>query len=621
MNREANRRRHPGDYTLEWVWGAAAVVVLVLVVVMVWGAAAIGAALTGDPGPASNPLTYVILLAAGRAAWPGAATWVLAVLVVLAAAVAVAAGRRVWAWRASRSWADSRARWLSTRADTVLLRRAGAQRDAERLASDQAGPGSPLGRHGRDRAELWAPWEWVQLWIMGPRAGKTTCVCARQVIETRGPVVATSNKRDIVDLTRGPRSEQGRVWVFDPQDIVGEPPAWWWNPLSTVAGVADADDLARLIVAATRDADAKPDAYFDPEGQALLSGMLLAAALDGRPITAVYTWLTDANDIEASTILKAHGHTTPSNALYAVTELHPKQRDGIYGTARAMVSWLRDGRVLPWVTPQPGPAAGGPAASGAAGSQGDPRPHFDVADFVAHPQHQTMYLISREGRGTARALTAALAVAIVHAAEDLASHRPGGRLPTPMHVVLDEAANVVRWPDLPDLYSHFGSRGIVMSTFLQNWSQGAQVWGEAGMRKLWSAANVRVVGPGLGEERFLQEASHLIGDHDATHRSTNTGLGHRSVTTSLHREPVFTSADLAKLPPGRAVMLASGMPPTLLHLTHYSQTPYADRCAASVQWATAAITPAGGRPVALPADAPGDTTAEPAREQDDRSRR
>ena len=62
--------------------------------------------------------------------------------------------------------------------------------------------------------------------------------------------------------------------------------------------------------------------------------------------------------------------------------------------------------------------------------------------------------------------------------------------------VLDEAANVCRWKELPNLYSHYGSRGIVLMTILQSWSQGVDVWGQSGMRKLWSAANVAVYGGG-----------------------------------------------------------------------------------------------------------------------------
>ncbi|HET9655334.1 MAG TPA: TraM recognition domain-containing protein [Kineosporiaceae bacterium] len=567
--KEANRRPQPGARQLEWVLAGAALAAVLAVVFVTWLSARIAAGIGGQPAPPGNPFTYTVRIATGAARWPDGATTVLVTLLTVCVVVGGVLARLTWRWWRSVSWIDSRAGALSTARDTALLRQAGARADARRLGSEQAGPGTPLGRHGRDGAMLHAPWEWVLACIMGARSGKTTTMCVRQVMGNQaGPVVATSNKPDLVDLTRGPRSELGAVWVFDPQNVIGEEASWWWNPLSVVKSVEDADELAGLLVAAVRNADARTDAYFDTEGQALLSGMLLAAACAARPITQVFTWLTNENDPEPSKILQEHGYTVISDAVWAVNQLSPRQRDGVFGTARSMASFLRNDRVLPWVTPT------GP---------GDSRPQFDPVAFAT--SQDTIYLVSREGRGTARALTAALTVAIVNAAENIASHTRTGRLPAPMSVVLDEAANVVRWPTLPDLYSHYGSRGIILSTFFQSWSQGVEVWGKTGMTKLWTAANVRIVGPGIAEEGFLSELARLIGDRDVIHRSASSGRGAgRSVQTSLHREQVLSPADLAKMPPGRAVMLTTGIPPTLLRLVHYSAMPYAAKIAASAAY-------------------------------------
>ncbi len=570
ISKEPNRRRQPGARELEWVVAGAALMCVLVAAVVTWLAARIAAAISGEPAPPGNPIAYTVRVITGQARWPGGATGVLVVLLGVCLLAGGALGWAAWRWWRSTSWIDSRAKALSTARDTALLRGPGAEKDARRLGSEHAGPGTPLGRHGRDGAMLHAPWEWVLACIMGARAGKTTTMCVRQVMENQaGPVVTTSNKPDLVDLTRGPRSELGAVWVFDPQNIIGQAPTWWWNPLSVVKGVEDADELAGLFVAAVRDADARTDAYFDNEGKALLSGMLLAAACAGRPITQVFTWLTSENDPEPSKILQEHGYTIVSDAVWAVNQLTPKQRDGVFGTARAMASFLRNDRILPWITPT------GP---------GDARPQFDPIAFAT--SQDTIYLVSREGRGTARALTAALTVAIVQAAETIASRSPAGRLSSPMSVILDEAANVVRWPDLPDLYSHYGSRGIILSTFFQSWSQGVEVWGRTGMTKLWSAANVRIVGPGVAEEGFLSELARLIGDRDVVHRSSTSGrgAGGHSVQASVQREQVLSPADLAKMPPGRAVMLTTGIPPTLLRLVHYSAMPYADKIVASLTY-------------------------------------
>lgn len=94
------------------------------------------------------------------------------------------------------------------------------------------------------------------------------------------------------------------------------------------------------------------------------------------------------------------------------------------------------------------------------GPRTDPRPQFDPAAFVR--SHDTLYSLSLEGQATAGPLVTALTAVITEAAEDYAKTQRGGRMATPLLGVLDEAANVCRWRNLPDLYSHYGSRGIIL---------------------------------------------------------------------------------------------------------------------------------------------------------------
>jgi hypothetical protein len=56
--------------------------------------------------------------------------------------------------------------------------------------------------------------------------------------------------------------------------------------------------------------------------------------------------------------------------------------------------------------------------------------------------------------------------------------------------------------------------GCVTLAGLQSWSQGVEVWGRDGMRKLWSAANIKFYGGGVSEVEFLSELSQLVGDFD-----------------------------------------------------------------------------------------------------------
>ena len=208
------------------------------------------------------------------------------------------------------------------------------------------------------------------------------------------------------------------------------------------------------------------------------------------------------------------------------------------------------------------------------------RRQFDPHEFVK--TSDTLYSLSKEGRGSAGPLVTALTVAICEAAEERAKVSPGGRLPVPLVAVLDEAANVCRWRELPNLYSHYGSRGICMLTILQSWSQGVEVWGRDGMRKLWSAANIKVYGGGVSEVEFLSELSQLIGDFDLNTTSVSHGRGGRSTNRAVRRERVLDVADLQSLPKGRAVVFASGAPAALARTLPWMAGPHAAAVRASI---------------------------------------
>ena len=292
-------------------------------------------------------------------------------------------------------------------------------------------------------------------------------------------------------------------------------------------------------------------------------------------------------------ILRDHGYRLIEEQVAGVIGSPEKQRGGVFGTAQQMAACLTNSQVARWVTPDNGGY--------------DSRPQFDPATFVGgqstddHDNHNsrtakqggTLYSLSREGRGTAGPLVTALTVAVVEAAEELAAQSTHGRLAVPMLGVLDEAANVCRWRELPNLYSHYGSRGIVLMTILQSWSQGVDVWGESGMNKLFSAANVFVYGGGVREKTFLQSLSDLIGDYDRVSTSTSTGRGQRTTSRQLVRNRILDVDELAAMPKGRAVVLASGARPTLIRTQPWMTGPHA----AAVQASIAAHDPQAPRTI------------------------
>ncbi|HSA52854.1 MAG TPA: TraM recognition domain-containing protein [Yinghuangia sp.] len=456
---------------------------------------------------------------------------------------------------------DRTARYLAKPTQVRSLTTRGATEAAARLGAQTSVPGVPIGESVRGGRALWGSWEDMHMDIWGPRTGKTATRAIPAVVSAPGAVVVTSNKRDIVDATRGVRERRGPVWVFDPQSQANEPASWWWNPLTFVNNnVGRAMILAGLFAGINRPAHARSDGYFEPAGQDLFAAMLLAACADDLPITRVLTWLSRPNDDTPVRILRDAGHDLMAASMEAVVTAPALQRAGVYGTAAQIASPLVAPNVALWVTPGEGPR----------------RPEFRHSEF-AQRGDGTIYLLSEETNKAAAPLVVSLSTALAYELEGKAIESPGGRLPVPAIFVLDEAANVCPWPELPSLYTHYGSRGIVMMTIIQSWAQGAAVWGESGMSAMWGAANVRMYGGGSGDTKFLGDLSQVSPNFEATvNEMSFTNPWDAKQTIKSRSEEVFDPAVLGAMPRGRAWVQVSGAPPILVRTTPWWEGEHAD---------------------------------------------
>ena len=187
--------------------------------------------------------------------------------------------------------------------------------------------------------------------------------------------------------------------------------------------------------------------------------------------------------------------------------LPDRQLAGVVGTAAKVVAWMADPRLRAWVT-----------------DPGDGRPRLDVATLLGS-RHATFTRCPRKGRAAPAPSPARSRPRSSPRPSGSAKPFAGGPPAGPVVAVLDEVANVCRWRDLPDRYSHYGSRGIICACYLQSWSQGVDCWGREGMRKLWGAANIRVYGGGTHEAEFLEDVSRICGDWDAPATSLSTARG------------------------------------------------------------------------------------------------
>jgi type IV secretion system protein VirD4 len=553
------------------------------------------AAHTGHPVPAFGAPLLRALFDAGLPGLIGATGspvtfWVVFVLLVAAAAgVLGAAGlgaSRVLGYSTSRPGAAM----ASRRELGDLTGRAAVQRARQlRPALDkyQRVSGGELGlRLGRLRGghDVFASHEDVVLEICGPRSNKTSALVVPAVLSAPGPVITTSNKVDAYTLTVHGRTQVGRVFVLDPQGIARVEQDWWWNPLRAVTDMATAAQLATHFIATVGGGNDRADPYFTPASARLLAQHLLAAALTpDHSLHDVRRWLATRAEAPAD-LLDAAGLGEVATSLRATMEAPPEQRGGLYETALTALGPLEVEALARYVTP--------PATWRDAPPPGHAITEFDPWQFFAGytnvrgvPARDTLYLLTKEGAGTAAPVVAALVDRLLKTATEIAAAR-GGRCEPPPRIVLDEAANICAIKDLPDLYSYFGSMSLQVITILQSYQQGVAVWSEAGMHKLWSAATVKLIGAGVHDPEFCEQVSRLIGDHDIPHDTTQSGRGGGSVSRSTRRERILTAADVAALPKTQAVLIASGRRPALLALRPWYTEPDAATLAGHAAAAT-----------------------------------
>ncbi|TCI96380.1 TraM recognition domain-containing protein [Aeromicrobium sp. IC_218] len=573
--------RNNDDVTLV----AAGVAFLVLAWVGTW------ASLQATGQDASlNPGKLAVQVKRGDVAWTEATTWWAAAIAGGLSVAVAAIALLLRLVRGKRVEVDAAGSHMATRRDIEPLTRKQVTRTARKLTASADAIGLPLGYHLPSKARVWSTWEDMLLLIAGPRTMKSSSYVIPLALAAPGACFITENKRGVLDHTRGPRATKGQVWVFDPQAVGGEEPTWWWNPLSYVTDETSAEKLAAQIAESTRE-PGRGDAYFDNEAVNLLHLLLLAAASEGEPITTVYTWLTEPTDTHPVRVLDRAGYRAQAESLEALAMLTDKQRDGVYGSARALVGFLRNRQMMRWVTP--------PATPGVA--------EFDPHAYVR--SSDTLYALSHDGKTSAGPLVGALTLAVFDAAEKYATSCAGGRLPTPLVGLLDEAANVCRFKDLDSKYSHYGSRGIIMMTVLQSWDQGEEIWGRHGMEKLWSAANIKVYGGGVSDTRFLQRLSDLIGPYEHLTGTTSSGRGGRSRSRSVTERPILSVAELGALPRRRAVVIASGIRPMLLKVVPWFAQDKTTREQVELSLATNTPAPAPDQP-AVPVAASSTPTAD-----------
>lgn len=325
--------------------------------------------------------------------------------------------------------------------------------------------------------------------VLGPtRSGKTTSLIIPNVLSHPGPVVSTSTKTELVEVTSPARAELGDVAVFDPTGTAEIPRNVWrigWNPIT------GCDDWDRAMLTAVSMVEATSGGreldHWTERAGALLATLLHAAGLDEVPLRRVVDWIDRRDAREARGILEDNAVASPrAHALLegiCVTE--EREQSSIWSSTSGALRAYRSEAAL----------------TSSEGIQLDPDAFMSESN--------TLYLC---GASRQQSLLAPLFVGVLSQLRDTAYDHHAMGLESPGALfALDEVANIAPFPDLPNLISEGGGQGIVTLACLQDLSQARRRWGDQA-RGFLSLFPVTVLLPGIADGETLKLVRDLSGE-------------------------------------------------------------------------------------------------------------
>jgi len=402
-----------------------------------------------------------------------------------------------------------------------------------------------------------------------PRGGKTGWL-ASVILRYPGPVLSTTTKHDVFELTSGVRARCGPVHVFNPQGVGDVASTFRWNPLEGCQDPATAIRRADAFAQSVSQRGVEDASFWSAKASDYLRAYFYAAAADDLDFRYVAWWISGAASTQAEDILNSIPDPGPQWAAQ-LAELRGeanKTAQTIRMTMSRALAFLADPALAASVLPAPGQS-------------------LDLEAFLH--QAGTLYLIA-ETRGEdapVAPLFACLASEIHHTAALAGSRMPGGRLDPPLLMALDEVTQICPVP-VPSWLADSGGKGIQIITVAHGEAQLRARWGYDGARIIMDTSGAKIWLPGISDPDTLHAASTLCG----TAAMNEHGQDWQS------RHPVMTPEMIRQLPAGYALVIRGGYSPVIARLPMCWNDPLY-RSARRAGQAVAGLAPAR-EPAALP---------------------
>lgn len=403
--------------------------------------------------------------------------------------------------------------------------------------------------------------------VIGPsRAGKGWNLVLPWIMDAPGAVVTTTSKLDNAQMTMQARERAGsKVWIFAPGIPSGKDfgHVLKWDP---VAGCVHEETLIRringLIPADAFSGSTTNGGHWDTLGKQLATALFHAAACGGRTVDDIWGWVASPRAAEeAVRLIREHpeGLTEHATRLETVINMPPEQRAPQWGVLPTVLAFLDSRSARDWM------------------KVGQDDAEFNFAEFILHKG--TVYLIGDKKTSASylRILDGFLSE-VDYVSKAIAAGSPGGRLDPPLTYLLDEAGNF-EYQGMYELITAGGGVGRIGVAVFQSKSQLQQYGGQEGADTLWDAATAKIVLPGGGDPRALEDMSKLIGDTLVEREAHSKTLnGPAQMQLSEEKRAIFDGSEIRTLEKGMAFVFYRNLPPLVPKTRPFHEHPRFAEC-------------------------------------------
>lgn len=410
--------------------------------------------------------------------------------------------------------------------------------------------------------------------LIGPaRQGKGVNVILPLITESPGAVVSTSLRTENLEQTLDKRIQfqkehnpdgEGEIALFIPDGLdslpvsVRQTAQKYSTKWSLYAGCRKQEVAIRRAIAlvsngVSSSSGGNNDKFWLDSAEQIVAPLLMAADLANASLNTFKTWLlSPERSLAAVEILIANDDYAIKSWGYAIQAMcdqkDSRTRSNMWVfVSNCLAKPIKVSSICEAINPENGK-------------------EIDVRSFIKNKG--TLYIIC-DSKSIAAPLVAALIEEIYAVAYELANQSKGNRLDPPIHISLDEVANIAFLPSLGSMMSAGGGAGIFTLVAIQSLSQAESKWGLADAKSMWEAATSRIVLGGVMNSDIVNIVSSLCGEYDKP-VVTKTGayglITPAHYSTSTQKERVLPPDYVRNIPMGKAVYFTKSVPPIPINL-------------------------------------------------------